>query len=78
MKHLNKIFSHMGTDGMKHFILSATLTALLALALPSWAAVLTTLAIGLGKETYDRFSGRGAAEWKDVCCNLCGILIGMI
>lgn len=78
MKNLNKIFTLMAADGMKHFILSCTLTALLALALPSWVAALVVLAIGLGKEIYDRVSGRGCAEWKDVLFNLCGIIIGMI
>lgn len=68
----------MGTDGMKHFILSATLTALLALVMPPWVAALITLAAGAAKETYDRVSGRGTAEWKDVICNLAGIIIGAI
>lgn len=78
MKQLEKLFALMGTDGMKHFILTATLTALLTLVLPwHWAALITT-AVGIGKEAYDRISGRGAAQWKDVLCNLLGTLVGMI
>lgn len=68
----------MGTDGMQHFILSATLTALLALVLPWWAAAAITLSVGLGKEAYDRITGLGMAEWKDVACNIAGIVVGMI
>lgn len=78
MNRLNQLFTLMGTDGMKHFILSATMTALLSLVLPWYWAALITLAAGLGKEVYDRVSGRGMAEWKDVVCNIAGIIIGAI
>ena len=78
MKQLEKLLALMGVDGMKHFILSATLTALLALVLPWWMAAAGTLAVGLGKEAYDRITGRGVAEWKDVMCNLAGIIVGAI
>ena len=78
MNRLNHLFTLMGTDGMKHFIISATLTALLTLILPWYWAALITLAVGLVKEAYDRVSGRGMAEWKDVLCNLAGIIIGAI
>lgn len=78
MRHLNHLFALMGTDGMKHFILTATLTALLALVMPPWVAAIITTAVGIGKEIHDRISGRGAAEWKDVLCNLAGTIIGMI
>lgn len=78
MNRLNHIFALMGTDGMKHFILSATLTALLALILPWYWAAIITLAVGAAKETYDRVSGKGSAEWKDVLCNLAGTIIGAI
>lgn len=78
MKQLEKLFTLMGVDGMKHFTLSATLTALLAIVLPWWMAAAGTLAVGLGKEAYDRITGRGVAEWKDVMCNLAGIIVGAI
>ena len=78
MQNLHKLFALMGTDGMQHFILSATLTALLAIVLPWWMAAAGTLAVGLGKEAYDRITGRGVAEWKDVMCNLSGIIVGVL
>lgn len=78
MNRLNHLFALMGTDGMKHFILSATMTAILSLVLPWYWAALITLAAGLGKEVYDRVSGRGMAEWKDVVCNIAGTIIGAI
>ena len=78
MKQLEKLLAIMGVDGMKHFILSATLTALLTIVLPWWMATAGTLAVGLGKEAYDRITGRGVAEWKDVMCNLAGIIVGVL
>lgn len=78
MRNLEKIFNLMAVDGMKHFIVSATLTAMLALILPGWAAMLATMAVGGAKEIYDRISGRGSAEGKDVICNLCGTIVGGI
>lgn len=78
MQRLNNLFALMGTDGMKHFIVSATMTAILSLVLPWYWAAIITLAVGAAKETYDRVSGKGSAEWKDVICNLAGIIIGAI
>lgn len=78
MNRLNHLFTLMGSDGMKHFILSATMTAILSLVLPWYWAAGITLVAGLGKEVYDRVSGRGMAEWKDVVCNLAGTIIGAI
>jgi hypothetical protein len=76
----NTVFFHSTVDDalQQHFILSATLTALLTLILPWYWASLITLAVGAAKETYDRVSGRGSAEWKDVLCNLAGTIIGAI
>lgn len=78
MKQLERLFALMGVDGMKHFTFSANLTALLAIVLPWWMAAAGTLAVGLGKEAYDRITGRGVAEWKDVVCNLAGIIVGVL
>lgn len=37
-----------------------------------------TLAIGIGKEVYDKVSGKGYAEWEDLLADLVGILIGVL
>lgn len=78
MKILNKLFAWMGNDGMMHVILSALLASVLNLFLPWELAGLITLAIGMGKEIYDKRSGNGYAEVKDIVCDIIGILIGIL
>ncbi len=77
MKYLNCLFDLAGYDGLKHLVLSMLITKVLLLFLPIYLAVLITLVISISKEVYDKISGRGCAEWKDVICNLIGILIGV-
>lgn len=70
------VFNYMGWDGMKHFIISSTLTALLALMLPWWVAGLIVFCIGLIKEIKE--ARTAPFEWHDVVCNLIGIIIGIL
>lgn len=65
-------------DKLKHIVVSAIIAVALNLFLPWWVAALITLAIGVGKEAYDKVSGKGCAEWKDLLSNLVGILIGIL
>ena len=78
MKYLNKLFTWMDSDGMSHVILSSIIACLLSLVMPWELAALATLAIGIGKELYDKHSGKGCAEWKDLVCDIIGILIGVL
>ena len=75
---MNKLFNLLGNDGCKHIILSAILTVGLNLFLQWWVAALITIAIGIGKEIYDKVSGKGCAEWKDMACDIVGIIIGIM
>lgn len=68
----------IGEDKLKHIVVSATIAVALNLFLPWWVAALITLAIGVGKEVYDKVSGKGCAEWKDLLADLVGILIGVL
>jgi uncharacterized protein YfiM (DUF2279 family) len=34
--------------------------------------------ISIGKEIYDRRTGKGCAEWKDIACDLVGIIVGVL
>lgn len=65
-------------DKLKHIVVSAIIAVTLNLFLPWWAAGLATLTIGVGKEVYDKVSGKGQAEWKDLLADLVGILIGVL
>jgi hypothetical protein len=68
----------IGYDGCKHIILSAILTVVAKWLLPVWVAVALVLLIGIIKEIYDRVSGKGCAEWKDLLADVVGIIIGVL
>lgn len=65
-------------DKLKHIVVSAIIAVTLNLFLPWWVAGLLTLAIGVGKEVYDKLSGKGHAEWEDLVADLVGIVIGVM
>lgn len=65
-------------DKLKHIVVSAIIAVALNLLLPWWGAGLITLAIGIGKEVYDKVSGKGCAEWGDLAADVVGILIGVL
>lgn len=68
----------IGEDKLKHIVVSAIIAVALNLFLPWWVAGLVTLAIGVGKEVYDKVSGKGCAEWKDLAADVVGIIIGVL
>ena len=68
----------MTIDKYKHIVVSAIIAVTLHLFLPWWVAGLVTLTIGVGKEVYDKVSGKGCSEWKDIICDIIGILIGIL
>ena len=65
-------------DGLLHFSVSIILTTLLCLILPFYWAAFIVLLIGIGKEIYDKVNKKGCAEWKDLICDIVGILIGIL
>jgi uncharacterized protein YfiM (DUF2279 family) len=75
----------IGFDGLLHFAVCAIVTALIkAMAEPLLAekgallAVLVVAMISIAKEIYDRRTGKGCAEWKDIACDLVGIIVGVL
>ena len=67
----------MGSDGMMHVILSSVIATVLGLFMPWWLAGVLTMGLGVSKEVYDS-TGKGCAEWKDIACDLIGVLIGVL
>lgn len=67
----------VGADGLKHIVVSAVMTALLALVMPAHLAGLIVLALGVVKELVDGHTD-GKREVKDLVCNIIGILIVVI
>ena len=70
--------SLLAEDKLKHVVVSATIAVVLNLILPWWMAGLITLAIGVGKEVYDKVTGKGHAEWEDLVADVVGIVIGLL
>ena len=70
--------SLLSEDKLKHVVVSAIIAVALNLFLPWWVAGVITLAIGAGKEVYDKVSGKGHPEWGDLVADLAGILIGVL
>ena len=68
----------IGEDKLKHIVVSAIIAVALNLFLPWWVAALITLAIGVGKEVYDKVSKKGCAEWEDLVADVVGIMIGVL
>lgn len=76
--YIANLFNLIGSDGMKYIILSAILTVAAKWLLPVWVAVALVLLIGIINEVYDKVSGKGCAEWKDIACDIAGIIIGIM
>ena len=75
---LSKLYDMAGYDGLKHIVLSAVLTVMLKLVFPIYVTVPTVYLVDILKEIYDKKSGKGCEETKDMVCNIIGILIGII
>ena len=71
----NVVYDRVGKDGLLHFAVCAILTAFFRLLTPWWIASTIVLLVSLWKEFLDRKTT--GFSWKDVLCDVCGILIGM-
>lgn len=67
----------IGFDGLLHIVLSAIMVGTLKHIIGALGAVAVVALIGIGKEIYDRRT-KGCAEFKDIACDLVGIMIGVI
>lgn len=77
-EYLLKIKNYVRIDGLLHietcFIIYVIMNALFTW----WVALLMTVAAAVGKEIYDRVSGKGTAEWHDVFCDAAGLLLAIL
>lgn len=72
------IKKHVGFDGLLHIVLSAIMVGTLKQIIGALLAVAVVALIGIGKEIYDRRTGKGCADFKDFLCDVAGILIGVL
>lgn len=68
----------IGFDGLLHIVLSAIMVGTLKHIIGALLAVAVVALIGIGKEIYDKRTGKGCAEWKDIAWDLVGIMVGML
>ena len=79
IRRLSSMMRLLTEDKLKHIVVSAVIAVALNLIFPWWAAGLLTLAIGVGKEVYDKVSGKGHAEWEDLAADVVvGVMIGLL
>lgn len=74
----NRLINIIGLDGLLHFSCCAIIAVICKLSFSVLAAVVVSLTIGILKEAYDKWTGRGTAEWKDIICDIAGTLIGVL
>lgn len=74
---LRELVLKVGMDKIAHFALSAFLCLAAGRFLPVWAALMTTLALGIGKELYDARTG-GKWDWKDLLADVAGTITAVI
>ena len=79
LKIVKWLQKYIGFDGLLHIVGMAFLFVLLKLfGCPVLFCVLICMAVGIVKELYDLISRKGTAEFKDVICDIIGIIIGLL
>jgi len=59
----------IGKDKIQHFIAGFGLSMLGLIFFPF---VLNGFIFGIGKEVYDKITGKGVADWQDMVATFCG------
>lgn len=78
LEFLKKSYGWVRPDGLLHICVCAIIMAFLGWIRPLWIPALITLAIGFGKEVYDKVTDTGLAEWHDIICDAIGIFVGFL
>ena len=76
--HTMNISKIIPTDKVHHMVYSYAITKALRVVLPWYAAAGVAFIIGVGKEIYDKVSGKGTPEWADLLADCCGIILGCV
>lgn len=75
---ISRYATKLGIDGLTHIIVMAIVSKLVLCVVPVWLMLLLMLCVAVSKELLDRFTGQGCAEWKDLVCDVIGIVIALI
>ena len=74
---MRKLIQWIRHDGLLHITVSMLLVIAASVLLPVWLSALIALAIGAGKEIWDKYNG-GACNWHDIICDVAGITAGLM
>lgn len=74
----NFLKSTIGFDGLLHFAISAILMGTLKHIVGWLIAFIIVMFIGFFKEGYDKIGDKGTPELKDLFCNACGMIVGLL
>lgn len=74
----NFLKSVIGFDGLLHFAISAILMGTLKHIVGWLITFIIVMFIGFFKEGYDKISDKGNLELKDLFCNTCGVIVGLL
>lgn len=77
-KKFYDLLTAIPSDKLLHVVAASALTALLGLIMPFDGQLVVMSAIFVGKEIYDKASGRGTCEWGDIIADYVGFVIGVL
>lgn len=75
---IQNIINRIGIDKILHVLVSLVLMLEFQRFLPVWGALTVVLAIGIIKEVYDKVSGKGTPDWRDIVADCIGIILGLV
>ena len=68
----------LSLDGLLHLLVCTVIVLFFGAFLPLWGAIIVAMVAGMVKEIYDLISQKGTPEWRDLVCDLIGIVLGLI
>ena len=78
-KYFRIVCNYVRIDGLLHILCVAILALSLFSFLPYFPSIIIVAAIAIAKELiYDLWLKKGVAEWRDIICDLAGIIYASI
>ncbi|MGM9767474.1 MAG: hypothetical protein ACI3Z0_03285 [Candidatus Cryptobacteroides sp.] len=74
----SSVFNYIRIDGFLHLMAAALILLSLRPIIGYLWAITITVLVCVAKELHDKFSGKGAAEWHDIICDVIGIIYASI
>lgn len=71
-------FLGVPSDKLLHFLCAMLCMVSVSIIFNEGIGLITTVAVSLGKELYDKYSGKGCAELEDLLADFLGLLVGYI